>query len=79
MQQNATENRPFAWTPARRTALRLLVEDRLTDEAIAREVGVCRRTLGYWKTHPTFVAAAQRMVDEYAAALRRDLMRRYRV
>ena len=79
MVQNATENRPFAWTPARETALQLLVEDRLTDEAIARQVGVCRRTLAYWKVHPDFVAAAQRMVDRYAAELRRDSLRRYRL
>jgi hypothetical protein len=78
MQQNATKNRPFEWTPARTTALRLLVEDRLTDEAIAREVGGCRRTLGNWKVHPDFVAAAQRIVTEYAADLRRDAVRRLR-
>jgi hypothetical protein len=73
MQQNATKKRPFAWTPARTTALQLLVEDQLTDEAIARQVGVCRRTLGYWKTHPDFGAAAQRLVADYAAQLRRDV------
>jgi hypothetical protein len=59
-QQNATKNRPFAWTPAREAALALAIEDRLTDEAIARKVGVCRRTLGYWKAHPDFIAAAVR-------------------
>ena len=78
MTQNVTEKRPFTWTPARTTAVRLLVEDRLTDEAIARQVGVCRRTLGYWKAHPDFVAAAQRLVDDYAKELRRDALRRYR-
>ena len=78
MTQNGTEKRPFVWTPARTTALQLLVEDRLTDEAIARQVGVCRRTLGYWKAHPDFVAAAQRLVDDYANELRRDALRRYR-
>ena len=75
MQQNATHNRPFVWTPARKTALELLVEDRLIDEAIARQVGVCRRTLGYWKTHPDFIAAAQRLVADYAAQLRRNALR----
>jgi hypothetical protein len=78
MEQNETENRPFAWTPARKTALELLVEDQLTDEAIAHKVGVCRRTLSYWKTHPDFMAAAERMVDVYAATLRRDAVRRLR-
>ena len=75
MTQNVTKNRPFAWTPARKTALKLLVEDRLTDEAIARQVGVCRRTLSYWKTHPDFAAAAERMVAAYAAQLRRNAVR----
>ena len=76
MEQNCTETRPFVWTPARTTVLQLLVEDRLTDEAIARHVGVCRRTLGSWKTHPDFIAAAERMVAAYAAELRRDAVRR---
>jgi hypothetical protein len=79
MQQNRTENRPFAWTPARKTALQLLVEDQLTDEAIARQVGVCRRTLGYWKAHPDFIAAADRLVEEYRAELRRESFRRFRL
>ena len=78
MQQNATQHRPFTWTPARKTALELLVEDRLTDAAIARQVGVCRRTLGYWKAHPDFIAAAERMVAAYAAQLRRDAVRHLR-
>jgi hypothetical protein len=78
MQQNDTKNRPFVWTLARTTALDLLVEARLTDEAIARQVGVCRRTLGYWKTHPDFIAAAERMVAAYAAELGRDAIRRLR-
>ena len=60
----------------RKTALALVVEDRMTDEAIAHQVGVCRRTLGYWKTHPDFIAAAERMVAAYAAQLRRDAIRR---
>jgi hypothetical protein len=78
MEQNVTQDRPFDWTPARKTALRLLVEDRMTDEAIARQVGVCRRTLAYWKTHPDFIAAAERMIAAYAAELRRNAVQRLR-
>ncbi len=77
--QNWTENRPFVWTTARQTALQLVVAGRLTDMAIARQVGVCRRTLGYWKAHPDFVAAAERLVDDYAKELLDDAMRRYRL
>ncbi len=79
MTHNWTENRPFVWTTARQTALQLVISDRLTDEAIALEVGVCRRTLHNWKTHPDFVAAAEQLVDDYAKELRRDAVRRYRL
>ncbi len=79
MTHNWTVNRPFVWTTARQTALQLVVEGRLTDIAIARQVGVCRRTLGYWKAHPDFVAAAEQLVDDYAKELRRDAVRRYRL
>jgi hypothetical protein len=67
---------PFPWTPARERALHLVFADRLTDAEIARAVGISRRTLGYWKTNPTFAAALRRMVDEYAAQLRREAVRR---
>ncbi len=77
--QNWTENRPFVWTTARQTALQLVVEGRLTDIAIARQVVVCRRTLGYWKAHPDFVAAAEQLVDDYAKELLDDATRRYRL
>ena len=78
--QNATrsDQKTDIFLDAGAHALRLLVEDRMTDEAIARQVGVCRRTLGYWKTHPDFIAAAERMVAAYAAELRRDAIRRLR-
>jgi hypothetical protein len=74
---NRTKSRPFVWTPQRELALQLLVEDRLTDEAIAQQVGVCRRTLGYWKTHPEFAAAAERRLQAYARQLRRELLARW--
>ncbi len=77
--QNWTKNRPFVWTPARQTALQLVVAGRLTDMTIARQVGVCRRTLGYWKAHPDFVAAAEQLVNDYAKELLDDAMRRYRL
>lgn len=34
----------------------LLWEDRLTDAAIARSLGICRRTLAYWKRCPEVIA-----------------------
>ena len=46
----------------RRAAARLVWDDDLTDQAIAAEVGVCRRTLAYWKTQADFrtLVAAER-------------------
>ncbi len=35
-------------------AVALLAEDRQTDEAIARALGIARRTLARWKCHPLY-------------------------
>lgn len=44
-------------TPDRRSLAALLVaQDALTDETIAGEVGISRRTLSKWKTQPAFAA-----------------------
>ena len=41
----------------------LLYFDEQTDEEIAAELGVCRRTLARWKHRPDF-AFAERVIDE---------------
>ena len=41
----------------RRTAVKLLFEDTLTDEEIAKKVNRSRRTLAKWKKDPLFVKA----------------------
>jgi hypothetical protein len=66
-----TRTRPFVWTPQREWALELLVEDRLTDQQIASQIGVSRRTIGYWKAHPDFIARVEKVVE----ANRRQLVR----
>ncbi len=70
------ESDPF-WTPAREQALELVFQDALNDADIAAKVGICRRTLGYWKTHPVFAAAYERRIAAYSEKLRRDAMARY--
>ena len=45
------------WTPARARAFELVVADRITDEDIAREVGICRKTLFNWRQPPTLSGA----------------------
>ncbi len=39
-------------------AAALLYQDELTDEEIARRLGVARRTLARWKRHPLYPPAA---------------------
>lgn len=46
-------------------AIALLVEDKLTDEQIAEQVGVTRDGLAKWKTWPEFQAAYQVALAEF--------------
>ncbi len=66
----------FVWTPARLVALELVWADELTDAEIAREVGVCRRTLGAWKATPAFQAEIKRKADACFSAETRRMRRR---
>jgi len=43
----------------------LLWEDRQTDEAIARSLGICRRTLAYWKRRPEVIALIVALGEAY--------------
>lgn len=56
-------------TQRRQRAAELVADDSLIDAAIAAEVGVCRRTLAYWKVQPDFVAEVSRIRRAYAASL----------
>ena len=46
----------FAWTDQRERAAFLTAEDALTDEQIAREVGISRSLLFKWRRRPEFAA-----------------------
>jgi hypothetical protein len=52
MSQNVTN---FEWNAQRYKAAQLLAEGRLTDEEIAEELSVTRRTLARWKTQIAFI------------------------
>ena len=60
----------FRWTAQREKAAALVAEDRQSDEQIAAEVGVDRRTLFNWRAAPEFKARVQETVDAYRAAVR---------
>lgn len=65
-----TQNDPsFQWTSQRRRAVEFVADDRLTDEGIAREIGIARVTLVRWKRHPEFLAAVNAHVERLAAAI----------
>jgi putative insertion element HTH domain-containing protein len=56
-------------TSKRERAAALVAEDRLTDEDIADELEITRRTLANWKKTPTFQARVDEIVEEVKAAL----------
>lgn len=69
--QPDTESTPFQWSDAATDAAVLVAEDRLTDAAIARKVGVSRSTLARWKRHPEFRAQVTTHYDELQARARK--------
>lgn len=46
--------RRFIWGEVHKKAVQLSYEDRLKDEEIARECGICRRTLSRWRKREEF-------------------------
>lgn len=70
---DASRNFPkWRWTEGRERAAALVAEDAVSDEQIAADLGVTRRTLTTWKQHPEFAAR----VDEHLAAFRRRVLRK---
>jgi hypothetical protein len=66
--QKVTKTR---WSKATVLAAQLLAEDELTDEEIARRVGVNRRQLARWKKQPGFAARVRENVEALARECRR--------
>jgi Helix-turn-helix of insertion element transposase len=73
---STARHRPFVWTPERERALDLLVTGRMTATAIAREIGISRRTLFTWSRHPDIVARAERIVEAFREESLRDAIAR---
>lgn len=67
MAQNGTTegNKSARWE----RAAHLVAEDRLSDELIAAELGIGRRTLATWKKQPRFEARRREIVEEVKKAL----------
>lgn len=59
-----------ALAPKQHKALLLLVDDELSDEQIARQCGVTRRTLSNWKLNSDFDGAYHAAIAEYSARAR---------
>lgn len=61
MSQNVAK---FEWNGKRAKAAQFVAEDQFTNEEIAAKLGIERRTLDRWKSHPDFQAEVKRIVDE---------------
>lgn len=65
-----TEIRPFRWDSRRERAAQEVAEDRITDEQIAMNAGVSRKTLAEWKKHPDFATRVEEHIDAYRKIVR---------
>jgi len=70
MIQNVTEKR----ARRREAAAQHVAGDYLTDARIAAEVGICRRTLGYWKRQPDFAARVDAVRGAYHAQITAEFL-----
>lgn len=67
----------FEWDARKHVAAQLLAEEKLSDEKVAKEVGISKRQLERWKKHPDFSARVQHLVAALAkAGARRAIARR---
>lgn len=62
---------PLRWTQQRSKAALLVAEDELSDEEIAKEIGVTRQALAGWKRHPEFAAMVGDHVGQFQAVMLR--------
>ena len=63
---------PWKWTEQRELAAKLLAEDKLSDEEIAKRIGINDATLWQWRKKPEFTARIDQYVNEYRARIRRS-------
>lgn len=53
------------WTPRHEDAAFLVAEDRLTDQQIADQIGISKRTLETWKKSPAFKAKVNEYLKQF--------------
>jgi len=61
----------FRMTYRAEEAAKLAAEDRLSDEEIAKQVGICVRTLYNWRKQPEFQRRVDELIAEFAARVER--------
>lgn len=60
--------RKFEWTAQRILAATLVAQDELTDEQIAKRLGINRRNLSRWKDSPVFQESVAELVEQFRLA-----------
>ncbi len=60
----------FRWTAKREEAALLVAQDELSNEDIARRMGISRQTLGKWKLQPAFQGRVAALVAAVAEAVK---------
>ena len=78
---SATATKPMSQndTKKREKAAHFIAEDSLSDEKIAEELGITRRTLARWKSEPRFIARIEAIASAYAKrVLSRGIARKER-
>jgi ParB-like chromosome segregation protein Spo0J len=61
----------FDWTQAALDAAQLLADGKLSQSAIAEQVGVSRSTIVRWSSNPDFASRVDSIVDDYRKVVRR--------
>lgn len=69
MADDIHQTTPFVWNAKRERAAILVAEDEIPDHAIAKEVGVTKKTLENWKLHPDFQAHVGGHVGQIQAGM----------
>lgn len=64
----------WEWTRQREIAARMVAEGSLTAIQIAKEIGVSRETIRFWKRSPQFQAQVNAYIEEARKALSKHLV-----
>ena len=67
----------FIWGEVHKKAVQLSYEDEMKDEEIARECGICRRTLSRWKHREEFKRLRSELSQEATARMFAEIKRKW--